>query len=65
MVEGGLPLSTALAKYPDIFSNFFVAMVRAGEVSGNLAEQFNYLADYLENSIILMGRLRARWFIQL
>ena len=30
MVEAGSPLSAALAKYPDIFSQFFVSMVRAG-----------------------------------
>lgn len=58
-VEAGSPLSTALAKYPDIFSTFFVAMVRAGEVSGNLSEQFNYLADYLEKQYNLNGKVKG------
>ena len=58
-VEAGSPLSTALAKYPDVFSTFFVAMVRAGEVSGNLAEQFNYLADYLEKQYNLNGKVKG------
>jgi len=58
-VEAGSPLSAALAKYPDIFSSFFVAMVRAGEVSGNLSEQFNYLADYLEKNYYLQGKVKG------
>ncbi len=59
MVEAGSPLSVALAKYPEIFSSFFVAMVKAGEVSGNLSEQFNYLADYLEKNYYLSGKVKG------
>lgn len=59
VVEAGSPLSAALAKYPDIFSPFFVAMVRAGEVSGNLSEQFNYLANYLEKQYYLEGKVKG------
>lgn len=59
IVEAGSPLSAALAKFPDIFSPFFVAMVRAGEVSGNLSEQFNYLADYLEKQYYLAGKVKG------
>jgi len=59
IVEAGSTLSSALAKYPDIFSPFFVSMVRAGEVSGNLAEQFNYLADYLEKQYYLSGKIKG------
>ncbi len=59
IVEAGSPLSAALAKYPDIFSAFFVSMVKAGEVSGNLSDQFNYLADYLEKQYYLSGKVKA------
>jgi type IV pilus assembly protein PilC len=59
IVEAGSPLSAALAKYPDIFSPFFVAMVNAGEVSGNLSEQFNYMADYLEKQYYLGGKIKG------
>jgi type II secretory pathway component PulF len=58
-VEAGSPLSAALGKYPDIFSPFFVSMVRAGEVSGNLSDQFNYLADYLEKQYYLSGKVKG------
>lgn len=47
-VEGGTSLSGALAMHPDIFSKFYVSMVRSGEASGKLTEIFLYLADYLE-----------------
>jgi type IV pilus assembly protein PilC len=59
IVEAGSSLSAALGKYPDIFSDFFVSMVRAGEVSGNLAEQFSYLADYLEKQYYLSGKVKG------
>ncbi len=59
IVESGSPLSAALARYSDIFSPFFVSMVKAGEVSGNLSEQFNYLADYLEKQYYLAGKVKA------
>ena len=59
IVEAGSPLSAALAKYPDIFSAFFVSMVKAGEASGNLSDQFNYLADYLEKQYYLSGKVKV------
>jgi len=47
-VEGGSPLSTALASHPKIFTQFFVSIVKSGEVSGELPEVLDYLADHLE-----------------
>ncbi|MBI2637347.1 MAG: type II secretion system F family protein [Candidatus Sungbacteria bacterium] len=49
-VSGGSSLSLAMSKHPNIFSYFYVNMVRAGEETGKLQEVFNYLADYLERS---------------
>ncbi|MES2213559.1 MAG: type II secretion system F family protein [Patescibacteria group bacterium] len=49
-IQGGSPISTALARHPDTFSAFYVNMVRAGEESGKLDETFNYLADYLDRT---------------
>ncbi len=59
IVESGSTLSDALSRYSDIFSPFFVSMVKAGEVSGNLSQQFNYLADYLEKQYYLSGKVKA------
>lgn len=48
MVDAGSSLSGALARYPNVFSDFFVSLVRSGETAGKLHEVSNYLADYLE-----------------
>ena len=58
-VEGGAKLSGALAKYPDIFSSFFVNMVRSGETSGRLDETLNYLADEAEKNYDLMNKIKG------
>lgn len=58
-VEGGAKLSGALSKYPDIFSNFFINMVRSGETSGRLDETLNYLADEAEKNYDLMSKIKG------
>lgn len=49
-IETGQSLSTALAKRPELFSNFYVNMVKAGEESGKLNEVFLFLAEYLDRN---------------
>ena len=48
-IRKGLNLSESLARHPGVFNNLFVAMTKAGEVSGNLNEILDQLASYLEN----------------
>lgn len=55
-LQGGLPISKALARHPEVFSAFYVNMARAGEESGRLSDTFNYLADYLDRSYELMSK---------
>lgn len=57
-IQGGMSLSNALGKHPDIFSDFYVNMVRAGEESGNLSNTFGYLADYLDRTYELISKTR-------
>lgn len=57
-IEGGLYLSQALAKHPQVFSDFYVNMVRSAELAGRLEETFLFLADYLERENRLMNRVR-------
>ncbi|MDP3958452.1 MAG: type II secretion system F family protein [bacterium] len=57
-VQAGVPISGALGKHPDIFSAFYVNMVRAGEESGKLNETFLFLADYLDRSYELTVKTR-------
>jgi type IV pilus assembly protein PilC len=49
-LQGGSSIAGALEKHPDIFSSFYVSMVRAGEESGRLDEVLIFLADYLDRS---------------
>lgn len=56
-VEGGTSLSSALAMFPDVFSPFYISMVKSGEASGKLTEIFVYLADYLEKESRLRGKI--------
>lgn len=44
----GNPLSEAVGKHPKIFTPMFINMVRAGEVSGNLDETLERLAEHFE-----------------
>jgi type IV pilus assembly protein PilC len=58
-VETGLPLSDAIAKFPRTFSNLFIHLVRAGEVSGNLDGILNRVAAYLEKQAELRGKIKT------
>jgi len=57
-VEAGTIFSKALAKYPQVFSPFFINLIKSGEVSGNLENSLNYLADYLEKQYYLQNKVR-------
>ncbi|MBP6748622.1 MAG: type II secretion system F family protein [Xanthomonadaceae bacterium] len=56
-VRGGASLSTALERQHGVFSRLYVNMVRAGESGGSLQETLQRLADYLERSRALRGRV--------
>ena len=56
-VRGGAPLSTALEQQHGLFSRLYVNLVRAGEAGGSLQESLRRLADYLERSAALRGRV--------
>lgn len=49
-LQGGSPISKAMARHPKVFTSFYVNMVHAGEESGKLSETFGYLADYLDRT---------------
>ena len=58
-VEGGTSFSGALSRHPQIFSSFYIAMVKAGEVSGTLSESLEYLAEHLEREYHLTAKMRG------
>jgi len=56
-VRGGSPLSTALERQHGLFSRLYINMVRAGEAGGSLHDTLQRLADYLERSRALRGKV--------
>lgn len=49
-IQGGDTISQAMSRHPEVFSDFYVNMIRAGEESGKLDETFLFLADYLDRT---------------
>lgn len=47
-LETGRDLSTAMRQHPEVFSPFYIAMVRVGESTGRLDDIFLRLFNYLE-----------------
>ena len=58
-VEGGTRFSQALSVHPNLFSSFYVSMVKAGEASGTLSESLTYLADHLEREYHLASKIQG------
>lgn len=58
-VEGGKSLSEAVSAYPNIFSDLYVNLVKAGELSGTLDEALVYLADQQEKDYELYSKIRG------
>ena len=58
-VEAGSSLSSALSKYPKLFSTFYIKLVQSGEVSGKLHESLLYLAGHLERSQGINSKIRG------
>lgn len=47
-IRNGLSVSESFAKFPQYFSEVFVALIKAGEVSGSLNQSFEFLAKQLK-----------------
>ncbi len=58
-VQGGQPLSVVMAKYPKVFSDVYIAVIKAGEQTGQLAEVLFNLADQQEKQADLVGKVRG------
>ncbi|MEK7139892.1 MAG: type II secretion system F family protein [Patescibacteria group bacterium] len=58
-VERGGSLSEALAAHPNVFSSLLVAMVRAGEESGGLAESLSVVGIQMEKNYLLAKKVRG------
>lgn len=58
-VEAGQMLSRALSKYPNVFSNLFIGLIRAGEIGGVLEESLQRLAMFLEKDQELRRKVKS------
>lgn len=56
-VREGTQMSKAFAKYPEIFSIFYINMVKSGEVSGNLPTILEKVADHLESEYAIRSKM--------
>lgn len=58
-INSGGTLSSGLSKFPDVFSNLFVSMTRAGEESGNLASALSDIGINLEKTDSLTKKIKG------
>ncbi len=58
-VESGINFSDALAAYPAIFSNLFIGMVNAGELSGQMDNSLNTLSEQLQKEQVLKNNIKS------
>lgn len=58
-VEGGTPLADAFKKYPNVFSDVFVNMVRAGEAGGILDEILKRLSLQIERDASMRKKIKG------
>ncbi|MEN9557946.1 MAG: hypothetical protein RL141_315 [Candidatus Parcubacteria bacterium] len=58
-VEGGARFSDALERHPKVFSGFFTNMVRSSELSGQLEQVLDYLAEQQEKDYDLTSKIRG------
>jgi general secretion pathway protein F len=56
-VRGGAALSSALEEQDNIFSGFYVSMIRGAEISGTLSEGLERMLEYLERSRALREKI--------
>jgi len=58
-VKAGTAFHESLAKYPNVFSPLFVAMTKAGEESGKLADTLKIVAKQMETSANLTKKVKG------
>jgi len=58
-LDSGRELSASLARQPDVFNPFFVAMVRVGELTGQLEEVFLRMFNHMEFEKFMREQVRS------
>jgi type IV pilus assembly protein PilC len=58
-VDEGKSFSESLRRHPEVFSDLYVNMIQSGEVSGNLQQALENLADNIEKNYILTQKIKG------
>jgi MSHA biogenesis protein MshG len=58
-LDAGRELSSAMQRHPQVFSYFYVSVVRVGEATGQLEHAFNRLFGYLEFEREVRERIKS------
>lgn len=58
-LDAGRELSAAMRRHPNVFSSFYISMVRVGEMTGRLDEIFLRLFNHLEFERDMRERIRT------
>jgi len=58
-VKGGMSLTDAFSKHPNVFSRLYVNMVKAAETGGILDKILDRLATFLETEQEIRGKIKA------
>jgi len=56
-LQGGSPLSQALRKYPQVFSDTYCRVIKASELTGNLEAGLRQIAGYIEKQAATTKRI--------
>ena len=57
-LQSGVSISGALSRHPDVFSEFYVNMVKVGEETGKLNQVFLHLAEYLDRQYSITSKTK-------
>jgi type IV pilus assembly protein PilC len=58
-IEAGQSFSQALAEYPNVFSNLYINMIAAAEVSGSMSSMLQKLAEYLDREAETRSQIKG------
>ena len=58
-VSAGEKLSDALGQFSNVFSDLIVQVIAAGEISGTLDQNLDYVAEFLERDLDFKRKVRA------
>lgn len=58
-LQAGSPMSKAMSRHADVFSPFYVSMVKSGEESGKLEQVFVYMAEYIDRSYQILAKTKG------